>query len=274
MKACVFINLPAAADRRQSVEASFATAQASGQAAGWSLHRFEALGPADVADIPGAISPAEKACFASHRDALGQHLEGDDPVLIAEDDAVFAPQAFAVLDALLAQQPGLDVIYGDVVCDFNLMVHLASRRDAMVARGEYEAIDLTGRPYFAALAYVVRGSAKRRLHTALSATTELDQAYDIALRGLCHSGQFRMAVAFPFLATVSSLADGSQIQTRGDGVFDATLNAFRRLMFVARDVEQCRADIARLQAGVEGDTARLTGALFSVMASPAFSAEG
>jgi hypothetical protein len=205
---------------------------------------------------------------------LGQHLEGDEPVLIAEDDAVFAPQAFAVLDALLAQQPSLDVIYGDVVCDFNLMVHLASRRDAMAARGEYEAIDLEGRPYFAALAYVVRGSAKRRLHEALSAMAELNQPYDIALRSLCHGGQFRMAVAFPFLATVSSLADGSQIQTRGDGVFDATLNAFRRLMFAARDLEQCRADIGRLQATAEGDTAQLTGALFSVVASPAFSAEG
>jgi GR25 family glycosyltransferase involved in LPS biosynthesis len=274
MKACVFINLPAAEDRRQSVEASFTAAQASGQTAGWSLHRFEARGAADVASVPGAISPAEKACFASHRDALGQHLEGDEPVLIAEDDAVFAPQAFAVLDALLAQQPSLDVIYGDVVCDFNLMVHLASRRDAMAARGEYEAIDLEGRPYFAALAYVVRGSAKRRLHEALSAMAELNQPYDIALRSLCHGGQFRMAVAFPFLATVSSLADGSQIQTRGDGVFDATLNAFRRLMFAARDLEQCRADIGRLQATAEGDTAQLTGALFSVVASPAFSAEG
>ncbi len=208
MKACVYINLPAAMDRRASVEASFAAAQASGQTAGWSLCRFEARGPADVEATLGAITPAEKACFASHRDALGQHLEGDDTVLIAEDDAVFAPQAFAVLDALLAQQPNLDVIYGDVVCDFNLMVHLASRRDGMIARGEYEAIHLAGRPYFAALAYVVRGAAKRRLHAALSAMAELDQPYDIALRGLCHGGRFRMAVAFPFLATVSRLADG------------------------------------------------------------------
>ncbi len=274
MKACVFINLPAAEDRRQSVETSFAAARASGQAAGWSLHRFEALGPADMASVSGAISPAEKACFASHRDALGQHLEGDEPVLIAEDDAVFAPQAFAVLDALLARQPAPDVIYGDTVGDFNLMVQLAGQRDGMMSRGEYQAIDLAGRPYFAALAYVVRGSAKRRLHDALTAMTEFNQPYDIALRGLCHSGAFRMAVAFPFLATVSSLADGSQIQTRDGGVFDATLNAFRRLMFAARDVDQCRADIARLEAAADGETALLTGALFSVMASPAFSAGG
>ena len=57
------------------------------------------------------------------------------------------------------------------------------------------------------------------------------------------------------------------------GVFDATLNAFRRLMFAARDPDQCRADIGRLQAAADGDTARLTGDLFGVMASPAFSAD-
>ncbi len=57
-------------------------------------------------------------------------------------------------------------------------------------------------------------------------------------------------------------------------MFDATLNTFRRLMFAARDLDQCRADVARLQAAAEGDTAQLTGALFSVMASPAFSANG
>jgi GR25 family glycosyltransferase involved in LPS biosynthesis len=102
MKSAVFINLPAAEDRRRSIEASFDAAQTDG----WSLHRFEALGPDDVADVPGALSPAEKACFASHRTALGQHLDGDDHVLIVEDDAVFAPQAFGVLDALLAQRGG------------------------------------------------------------------------------------------------------------------------------------------------------------------------
>jgi hypothetical protein len=82
-----------------------------------------------------------------------------------------------------------------------------------------------------------------------------------------------MAVAFPFLVTVSRLADGSQIQTRANTVFDATLNAFRRLMFAARDLETCRADIGSLQAAADGETARLTGDLFRVMASPAFSAE-
>ncbi|MBS0334049.1 MAG: glycosyltransferase family 25 protein [Proteobacteria bacterium] len=269
MKTCVYINLAAAADRRASLEASFAAAQTDG----WTLERFAALGPADIADLPGKLSPPEKACFASHRAALARHLVGDDPVMIVEDDAVFAPQAFGVLDALLAAEPTWDVLYGEVVCDFYQMVQLAGRRDEMVAKSQYQAMPLAGRPYFAASAYVVSGSAKRRLHAALSAPAALDQAFDVALRAL--TAQFRMAVAFPFVTTVSRHADGSQVQARENPVFDATLNAFRRLMYVDRDLDQCRADIERLQKAAAGsDTARLTGALFGVMATPAFGAQG
>ena len=269
MKTCVYINLAAAEDRRRSVEASFAAAETTG----WALQRFEALGPSDVASVPGATSSAERACFASHRAALAAHLAGDDAVMIVEDDVVFSPQAFGVLDALMARHAGWDVIYGEVVCDFSMMVQLAGRRDALVASDRYQAFDLMNRPYFAASAYVVRGAAKRRLHAALSAPAGLDQPYDIALRALCHSGQFRMAVAFPFLTTVSILAESSQIQTRENPLFDASLNAFRRLMFVARDLDQCRAEIERLQSLADSDTARLTGAIFSAMATPAFAAE-
>lgn len=268
MKTCAYINLRAAEGRRRDIEASFAAAQADG----WTLQRYEALEPADVADLPGDISPAEKACFASHRAALARHLDGDEPVMIVEDDAVFAPQAFGVLEALQEAGAGWDILYGEVVCDYYMMLQLARRRDAMVARGEFQATDLTGRHYFAASAYLVRGPVKRRLHAALSAPGAMDQPFDIALRAL--TSQFRMAVAFPFVTTVSRRADASQIQTRSDPTFDTTLNAFRRLMFVGRDLEASRAEIEHLQTLADSDTARLTGAVFSVMASPGFSPDG
>lgn len=266
MKVCVFINLPAAVGRRASVEASFAAAQASG----WSLQRFEALAPPDVAAIPGAISAAEKACFASHRTALAQQLDGDDPVLIVEDDAVFSAQAFAVLDGMLAQAGAPDILYTDAaLCDFNLMVHLASRRDGMAARGEFAAVDLAGRSFFGATAYAVRGAAKARLHAALIAAETLDQPYDLFLRDLIHRGEFKGAVAFPFLTTLASEADASQIQAGDTAVFDATLNAYRRLMYVDRDLAQCRVDAERLAANTD-EAARLVGGVFAAIVSPAF----
>ncbi|MGZ3378491.1 MAG: glycosyltransferase family 25 protein [Phenylobacterium sp.] len=268
MKACVFINLPAATDRRASVEGSFANAQPGG----WTLQRFEALGPADVGAIGGALTPAEKACFASHRAALGQHLDVDDPVLIVEDDAVFSPQAFTVLDGLLAQSD-VDLLYTDAaLCDFNLMVHLASRRDGMAQRGDYMTVDFKGRSFFGATAYAVRGAAKAGLHAALSAAETLDQPYDLFLRDLIHSGAFKAAVIFPFVTSLSAQADGSQIQESATAVFDATLNAYRRLMYVARDLDQCLADAQRL-AGHTNEAARLVGGVFAAIVSPAFPLE-
>ena len=266
MKACVFINLPAATDRRASVEASFAATQP----AGWTLQRFEAQGPADVAAIPGAIGPAEKACFASHRAALASALDGDGPVLIVEDDAVFAPQAFAVLDGMLAQAGAPDILYTDAaLCDFNLMVHLASRRDGMAERGQYLPVDLAGRSFFGATAYAVKGAAKARLHAALTAAEELNQPYDLFLRDLIHTGHFKACVCFPFLTSLSPLADGSQIQAGDTAVFDATLNAYRRLMYVDRDLAVCRADAQRLGAHTS-EASRMVGGVFAAIVAPAF----
>jgi GR25 family glycosyltransferase involved in LPS biosynthesis len=267
MKSCVFINLPAAEDRRGSVEGSFAAAQT----ADWRLERFEALAPPDVAGIPGALRPAEKACFASHRAALGGCLQDEDPVLIVEDDAVFSPQTFGVLDGLLARGGDWDLIFTDAaLCDFNLMVHLASRRDGMTARGEYLPVDLMGRSYFGATAYAVRGSSKRRLHAALAEAVTLDRPYDLFLRDLIHSGEFKAAVAFPFLTSLSPQADGSQIQGGEARVFDTTLNAYRRLMYVARDLDQCRADAERLCAANGDEASRMVGDVFATIVSPAF----
>jgi GR25 family glycosyltransferase involved in LPS biosynthesis len=267
MKACVFINLPAATARRASVEASFTAANTEG----WYLRRFGALGPDNVADLSGTLKPAEKACFASHRAALGACLGDEEHALIVEDDAVFAPQAFGVVDALFAQNPGWDVIYTDVaICDLSLMVHLANRRDAMVGQSEFLTIDLAGRSYAGAAAYAVRGSAKQRLHAALSVSSRLDQPIDLFLRDLAHGPDFKIGVSFPFLTAPAGLADaGSQIQGEEVALFDATFNAYRRLMFVERNMDQCRADSERLSAHTD-ETARLVGGVFAAIVSPAF----
>ena len=73
MKTCVFINLADAVARRVAFEADFAAVQEPG----WSLTRFEALGPAAVGALAGNLTPAEKGCFASHRAAVAAHA--DDP---------------------------------------------------------------------------------------------------------------------------------------------------------------------------------------------------
>ena len=267
MTRCVFINLAAAAERRGAVEASFAAAAP----AGWSLERFEALTPSDVAAVPGGLKPAEKACFASHRAALAADLDSAGHLMIAEDDVVFSPRTFAALDQLLAQAPDWDVLFTDVAfCDLALMVHLARRRDPMAAAGEQMILNLRGRAWNGATAYLVRGSAKARLHAALAAATAMDRPYDLFLRDLCEAGELKAGVCFPFLTTVSAAADASQIQSGPDVVFDQTLSAFRRLMFVERDLDQCRADTQRLRTLSGGEAADMVGTVFATLVSPAF----
>jgi hypothetical protein len=264
-KRCRFINLDAATDRRRQLEASFARTLP----AGWSLERFAALGPEDVRDVPGSLTPVEKACFASHRAAIGAALDDDDHLFIAEDDAVFSPQTFALVDQLLARQDW-DVLFTDVaLCDLGLMAHLAKRREGMAARGEYSCVDLRGRSFFGATAYVVSGRSKRALHAALGGSAELNQPYDLALRDLCHSGALKMAACFPFATTLGAQADASQIQGTEHAVFDRTLNAYRRLMYADRDLAACREDTARLAAGCD-EVSAMVGTIFAAIVSPAF----
>jgi len=267
MKRCVFINLASAVNRRRSVEASFAGAARQG----WSLDRFEAVDAAAGETLPGTLSPNEKGCFASHRAAISASLADQDHLFVAEDDIAFSAQAFGVLDGLLGQNGDWDVMFGDAaLCDLNLMAHLASRRDAMRAGDQYTAIDLAGRSFCGSTGYLVRGTSKRRLSDALAAAKALDQPYDLYLRDLCHTGILRAAVCFPFVTTVSALADQSQIQGREVAVFDQTLNVFRRLMYAERDLPRCLDDALRLQAAHADSAAQAVGAIFATIVSPAF----
>jgi GR25 family glycosyltransferase involved in LPS biosynthesis len=265
VKSCVFINLPSASDRRRSVEASFAAAHHDG----WSLQRFDALGPGEVVAVPGTLSPAEKGCFASHRAAIGDHLHDAEHLFVAEDDVVFSPQTFTVLDHLLERE--WDVLFTDVaLCDLSLMVQLARLRDGPSKPSGYAVLNLAGRSYFGATAYLIRGSAKRELHAALSAADELNQPYDLFLRELGQAGKLKIGACFPFITTLAGDADESQIQDGAHAVFDRTLNAYRRLMYVERDLEQCRRDSARLKAAYCDEVAQMVGIVFATIVSPAF----
>lgn len=267
MKRCVFINLASAVGRRRNVEASFAAVAPPS----WSLDRFEAVDAATGAKLPGSLSPNEKGCFASHRAAISASLADENHLFVAEDDIAFSAQAFGVLDGLLSQNGDWDVMFGDAaLCDLNLMAHLASRRDAMRAGDQYVAIDLAGRSFCGSTGYLVRGTSKRRLSDALAASEALDQPYDLYLRDLCHTGIIRAAVCFPFVTTVSALADRSQIQDQEAGVFDHTLNVFRRLMYAERDLTRCLDDALSLQAAHADGAARAVGAVFATIVSPAF----
>lgn len=266
MKTCVFINLAGAAERRATFEADFAVVQEPG----WSLRRFEALGPADVEALAGDLTPAEKGCFASHRAALAAHADGADTLVVAEDDVRFAPGALALVEAMLAASDW-DILFTDVgLCDLPTMLNLAGRRAGLAGAGQFMLVDLRARSYFGATAYAVRGGSKAKVKAALDAASRLDQPYDLFLRDLGRSGALKIATCFPFLSTPGSQAGRSQIQSERTAPFDRAMTAFRRLMYLQPDLEACRREIAGLRAEFGTAESELVGAVFSVLAAPGF----
>lgn len=266
MKTCVFINLAEAAARRAAFEADFAPVQEPG----WSLTRFEALGPADVAALPGGLSPAEKGCFASHRAAMAAHADDTDTLLVAEDDVRFAAGALTLVEAMLAATDW-DILFTDVgLCDLPTMLSLAGRRAALAAEGQFMLVDLRARSYFGATAYAVRGASKARLKAALDSAGDLDQPYDLFLRDLGRSGALKVATCFPFLSTPGPLAERSQIQSERTAPFDRAMTAFRRLMYLHPDFEACGREVTALRAEFGTAESELVGGVFSVLAAPGF----
>jgi len=266
MKTCVFINLAEAVGRRAAFEADFATVQEPG----WTLSRFEALGPAEVGELAGSLTLAEKGCFASHRGALAAHAGDPDTILVAEDDVRFAPGALPLIEAMLAASDW-DVLFTDVgLCDLPTMLNLAGRRAALAAQGQFMLVDLSARSYFGATAYAVRGRSKAKVQAALDAATRLDAPYDLYLRDLARSGGLKIATCFPFLSTPGPLADQSQIQAKQTAAFDRAMTAFRRLMYLQPDLEACGREIAGLREEFGTAESKLVGDVFSVLAAPGF----
>jgi GR25 family glycosyltransferase involved in LPS biosynthesis len=262
---CIYINLADAADRRARIEATFARCAP----AGWRLERLEASGPADVADIPGPLTPAEKGCFLSHRRALEAACAEPGDVMILEDDADFTARSFAVLEQLAAAtEGGWELLWTDpslmAVREF---VSCAVDYPELAASGRFRVTDLRGVVFTGATAYVVREAAKRGLLDRLAGAT-FDRPYDLKLRDLVHAGEVRGAYVFPFVTTLAGQADQSTIIGQAP-LHERARNLFRRLMFIDRDLAGCRAAAAALSERAEADDhAMVCSAILGALLAP------
>lgn len=260
----LYINLDPATDRRANVEAAFRAADPTGP----DPIRIPASGPEATAGLAGSITPAEKACWLSHRRAIEATLADDAPVLIVEDDVRFSARTFPILAALAAADTPWDVLYTDVILtDVSPMVAFARDWSPLANAGNFRLHDLSKLPFVGAAGYVVRGHAKRKLLAALDSLPPFDRAYDVALRDLIHAGALDGRAVFPFLTAPSADADASAIQPSRLQLREQMINAFRRLMFVDRDLDVSRADIARLEAAHGDPAAILVGGIFGAMVS-------
>jgi hypothetical protein len=259
---CFLINLETETARRAAAEAAFAAAPH----AGWELTPVRAVTRERAEKVPGTLSGGEKGCLLSHREVITAALDDDAPIWIVEDDVAFGRHSFVAADAALAQARDWDVLFTEVaVPDPPDMLKLAASWPARA--DDFRLIDLRALTFAGSTSYLLSGPGKRRLAEQLGRLETLDRPYDLLLRDLCQAGALAGRVIFPFVTTISEAADASQIRAGGPPLPDAIWNSFRRLMYVDRDLEACRASAERLFAGLQDEPAKVVGQLVAARLS-------
>jgi GR25 family glycosyltransferase involved in LPS biosynthesis len=240
---CFYINLESAKDRSLHIEKNFAACKKPG----WTLTRFPAIDKAYVAsnNIAGTAKPAEKACFLSHQILMGQHLGDYKSYLILEDDAAFGARTCTLIDTVLEHKQGADwdilftdVCIANILTMFDLVKH---RRSLGEKKVDVEIMNLRGVEFAGSTAYIVNGKSKRKVYDALSAYTNVDLPYDLFLRQLAHRGALNIHSLFPFVTTLSDYCDESQIKAAGLNPIDLAFNMFRKMIWVERNLNRCKA---------------------------------
>ncbi len=237
----IYINLEDQQERRQFVEHNFVSHAYSS----WTLHRIAAVGPEYIREnnIRGQLRDSEKACFVSHMLAIERSLQYDGHIMVLEDDVLFGPSSCRLIEnslQRLSDKPW-DILYADIgVSRPDSMLELFCSRINLVAQSDFALLNLPQLHFGGATAYIINAHAKDKVLGMLRAITQIDRPYDLALRDMINKGQLEGFAIYPFATSLSRFADNSQIQPAADQIFDAALNAFRRLVWV--DAERSSVD--------------------------------
>jgi len=203
-------------------------------------------------------------------------------VLIAEDDMRFGQRSFAAIDNALAKIPpeNWDIIFTDIsVTNIHVMTDLLLMRRQAMPRGEGESrnpmqaapfglVNLARMPFAASVGYVVNANSKSKLLGLIGGSGPLEFPYDIFLQRAVQAGQLRGFVTFPFATTLSRDAENSQIHN--PRLDEAATTAFRRLMWLERDIGEADATIAAVTAGASDPETATFLKILSVFLSPEF----
>jgi len=264
-----YINLDSASDRKAAIESSFQNTLPHG----WKLERVSATVARDVENVPGNISPVEKACFLSHQKIIQSTLESGNHEMIVEDDCVFSRNAFRIVDDLTSglDDKTWDLLFLEVgIGDTGQMIDLKMERNRLAAERQISLLKLSKLSFFGSLSYVVNKNSKRKILQCLSKFTRLDLQYDLALRHLIHGGELNGLAVFPFITTPSTHAKNSSIQKDETQQTDEILILFRNLMFMDRDVDEIAARVADLERRCCDTESRVFGGIVAARVSPQF----
>jgi GR25 family glycosyltransferase involved in LPS biosynthesis len=265
---CVYINLQSRPDRRRHIENNFDRNRADG----WTLSRFDAvdIGRIKGENVPGSATASEKGCFISHKTLIREHLSSDGALMVLEDDAAFGATTCQVIDRSLAniKEDDWDIIFTDIcVPDVGTWPDLVRLRRRLEQTKALQLLSLTRFPFAGATSYILNRRSKRLLSGLMDQVERIDTPYDLYLRSLVHQDRLRAFVIFPFVTSVSEMADQSSIQASGQASLDLVLNWFRRSLWTERDLNLSAAHILPLHERYSSPETLLFAALFEAMLS-------
>lgn len=236
-----FINLESCADRREFVLDNFRAASSGEQ----HIDRISAVDTEQIVKegVSGNIKANEKACYLSHYKAIQASLMHNDHVFIAEDDVIFCERSTVVMNTMIDKidQQSWDILYTDVCFPhIDSMVNLFFKRRQFETNKEMEFLNLANLRFCGATAYIVNKLSKQKILNLLP-RNDLNFAIDIVLRQLIHHKKIKGFALFPFPTSLSKFADNSQIQSGDDLVPDFLFNAYRRLVWLGRNIDDVSA---------------------------------
>lgn len=260
---CYYINLASETDKRAQLEKNFA----QHNALNWSLQRFEAIDRAYVREnqISGNLSDAEKGCFLSHQQVLKQNLLSDRHIFIMEDDIIFSSKTAALIERITsADQLDWDIIYTDIcVPDIGFMMHLHTLKNECKKNDQLQIIDLKNHNFASAAAYIINKKSIQKVLDLLALLSELNIPIDIAYRNLVHSGQLKGFVVFPFLTSLSSLSENSQVQPKRHAYTEVVWHSFRKMIWIDGSAKSIKSNLETLEKGNLDEEAKALALIFS-----------
>lgn len=268
-----YINLRSASGRRTALETNIQKLP-PGQ---WALQRFEAIDAAhdQCRQTPGRLSDREKACFLSHRSLLTEmvHSGYSEAFMVWEDDVHVGLSAYEAVIRFITQAApdSWDILYTDlIVPDLGSMLELTVRSRLLRRHREVEVLNLKGRLFAGASAYIVNPKSLRRVVALLQDIAFLDEPVDLLLRRFIHGGILKGCALFPFVTTVSDASLESQIQPDSTSSTDLAWTLFRRLVWLDCEVEELYPMCNRLSSLHPDPESSVMGVITAALISPQF----
>lgn len=228
---CTYINLESRADKKDLIESSFA----SNKIDGWELVRFNAIDKSEVErrNIPGSLPSGEKGCFLSHRSVIQNADPSLGHLFIVEDDVTFGSTTFVCIDELLNSIPDdWDILFLDICVPVaEGMIQLYQLSKNLKSQGTITLIDLSDKAFGSAASYIVNKKSIKKLSEILGKIEIIDVPIDLILKELVHQSQIKAFVTFPFLTTLSSLSEKSDLQSKETYVTELIWHTFRKLVW-------------------------------------------